>query len=69
MGSLSGKASVSRTSSMMVNTKRNVMRHIEVNKKFLKRVETDLKEKQCGHFIIGIGTGVLTKKRKIRAIN
>ena len=54
---------------MMINTKKNVMRHIEMNKKFLKRVETQLKEKDCPQFVIGISTGIITKKRKIRAIN
>lgn len=44
------------------------MRHIEANKKFLRRIENQLVDKECNQFVIGIGTGILTKKRKIRAI-
>jgi DNA-binding transcriptional regulator GbsR (MarR family) len=45
------------------------MKHIEYNKKFLKRIENELKDKECTQFVIGINTGILTKKRKIRAIH
>jgi hypothetical protein len=53
---------------MYLNMKNQVQRHIELNKRFLKRIEHNLIDNECERLIIGMGEGIITKKRKIRAI-
>jgi hypothetical protein len=58
-----------RSSSLFYGLKSNVQHHIELNRRFLKKVEHELIDSECQQLVIGISETILTKKRKIRAIH
>jgi hypothetical protein len=57
-----------RNSSTMLEYKSLIRNHYEHNKKFLRKVETQLIENECENLVINLKDGIITKKRKIRAI-